>query len=89
MNTKTEYEIMENGTNTPWHKLNKRAQEIAHEAMEMAISDANPRAKLTRLLDSDHEFREAIDCLDYDIYPQEVDTVARYFKNHYLLTTRQ
>ncbi len=70
------FKYEDNGSDLQFNALNKQAQEIALKEFHRADNLNH----LVRLLDCDVEFREAIGCLDFDIYPKEIDGIARYYK---------
>lgn len=59
-----------------FQELDQRVKEIAYDLMAQA-DNAN---HLTRLLDSDPEFRDATGCLNEDVLPTEVDKIVRFYK---------
>jgi hypothetical protein len=63
--------------------LPKYAKQIALECIEIC-DNAN---HLTRMLDSDAEFRYEINCTDMDKLPREVDAVIRYYNFQHGVTS--
>ncbi len=77
------FQATESGTDCTFEVLPKYAQEIALECIEIC-DNAN---HLTRMLDSDAEFRHEINCTDMDKLPREVDAVIRYYNFQHGVTS--
>jgi hypothetical protein len=65
-------------------KLPQTAQGVALDVIHLCKHDTNPERAIVRELDTSLAFREAIGVTDFDIYPQEVDVVVRYWRARHL-----
>lgn len=54
--------------------------QIAKLVARSAMASAKDKNHLTRILDTEPEFRAAIGVTDPDVYPKEVDLVVRYYQ---------
>lgn len=72
----------EHGTDNSFFKLPQTAQGVALDVIQLCKHDTNPERAIVRELDTSLAFREAIGVTDFDIYPQEVDVVVRYWRWH-------
>lgn len=76
------FKRLEKGVDFSFFDMPMDVRRIAKQVIDEIIASkcVNPAQRLTIELDRSHEFRVAVQNLDYDDLPQEVDTCQRYMR---------
>lgn len=85
--TITAFKESERGTDLSFFNLGEKTQATVKQIASECFTAINPKAMFVRALDTSAEFRLQVDCLDYNVLPQQVDCCVRWFE--YELINRQ